>query len=175
MYGIRVLTRGVFATFVLAAGGIMASLDRVNADEGMWLFNDLPLERLESKYGFQPTAEWANHLMKASVRFNSGGSASFISSHGLVLTNHHVGADTLHKISTPENNYYKNGFLANSYEEEIAAPDLELNQLISLEDVTRASPIRRDGHHESRRGGGRPTVHHGADREGIARQDRFAE
>ena len=136
MYGMRVLARGLIATIVLSAGVNMAGVERVNADEGMWLFNDLPRERLESKYGFQPTAEWADHLMKSSVRFNSGGSASFISSHGLVLTNHHVGADTLHKISTPENNYYKNGFLAKSYDEEIPAPDLELNQLISLEDVT---------------------------------------
>jgi hypothetical protein len=70
------------------------------------------------------------------VRFSSGGSASFVSSNGLVLTNHHVAADTLQKLSTPENNYYENGFLARTQEEEIKAPDLELNQLVSIEDVT---------------------------------------
>ncbi len=78
----------------------------------MWLFNDLPADYLQDKHGFTPTADWAEHLMKASVRFNSGGSASFISSTGLVLTNHHVGADTLYKVSTPENNYYRDGFCA---------------------------------------------------------------
>ena len=82
------------------------------ADEGMWLFNDLPAQYLQEKYGFTPTTEWARRLMLSSVRFNSGGSASFVSSKGLVLTNHHVGADTLHKISTPENNYYRDGFYA---------------------------------------------------------------
>lgn len=106
------------------------------ADEGMWLFNDLPKSHLQEKYDFQPTDEWARHVMLASVRFNSGGSASFVSPRGLVLTNHHVGADTLHKLSTPERNYHVDGFLARNLEDEIPAPDLELNQLASIEDVT---------------------------------------
>jgi hypothetical protein len=125
------------AAVVVVFGMGLSGYDvNLSADEGMWLFNDLPADQLEAKYDFRPTADWADHLMKASVRFNSGGSASFISSNGLVLTNHHVGADTLYKISTPENNYYKDGFYARTNEEEIQAPDLELNQLISLEDVT---------------------------------------
>ena len=105
-------------------------------DEGMWLFNDLPKDHLKSQHGFEPTEEWANHLMLSSVRFNSGGSASFVSSNGLVLTTHHVAADTLAKISTAENNYQTNGFLAKSQGEEIKAPDLELNQLVAIRDVT---------------------------------------
>lgn len=106
------------------------------ADEGMWLFNDLPLEQLKANHGFTPTAEWAEHVMLSSVRFNSGGSASFVSSSGLVLTNHHVASDTLQKISTPEHDYVRDGFLAQSTADEIAAPDLELNQLVSIQDVT---------------------------------------
>ena len=108
----------------------------LKADEGMWLYNQLPLQHLKEKYGFEAPEKWRDHLMKASVRFNSGGSGSFISKNGLVLTNHHVGADTLAKLSTPEHDYYKDGFLARSSTEEIKAPDLELNQLISIEDVT---------------------------------------
>ncbi len=108
----------------------------VNADEGMWLFNNLPKAELKAKYKFEPTEDWLNHLMLSSVRFNSGGSASFVSSNGLVLTNHHVASDTLYKISTAENNYNENGFLATTFDKEIAAPDLELNQLVSIEDVT---------------------------------------
>ena len=102
----------------------------------MWLFNDLPREVLQREYGFAPTQDWADHIMLSSVRFSSGGSASFVSSNGLVLTNHHVAADTLHKLSTPEFNYYENGFLAVGLEHELKAPDLELNQLVSIEDVT---------------------------------------
>src|SRR6516162_8783405 len=84
----------------------------VNADEGMWLFNNLPRKQLADRYKFEPTAEWTDHVMKSSVRFNSGGSGSFVSSTGLVLTNHHVGADTLQKISTAGHDYYKEGFRA---------------------------------------------------------------
>ena len=102
----------------------------------MWLFNDLPQARLQSKYQFSPDDAWARHIMLSSVRFNSGGSASFVSSTGLVLTNHHVAADTLHKISTAERNILQDGFLAQSPADEIPAPDLELNQLVSIEDVT---------------------------------------
>ena len=105
-------------------------------DEGMYLFNDLPLELLEKRHGFRPDQAWADHLRLSSVRFNSGGSGSFISSNGLVLTNHHVASDTLHKLSTPERNLIDDGFLASTLEEELKAPDLELNQLVSIENVT---------------------------------------
>lgn len=106
------------------------------ADEGMYLFNELPTELLQRRYQFTPTQQWADDLRLASVRFNSGGSGSFVSSNGLVLTNHHVASDTLQKLSTAERNLIDDGFLARSLEEELKAPDLELNVLISIEDVT---------------------------------------
>jgi hypothetical protein len=105
-------------------------------DEGMWLPNDLPQQLLKDRYNFTPSDEWARHVMLSSIRFSSGGSASFVSSNGLVLTNHHVAAGTLDKLSSPENNYYEDGFLARGLDEELKAPDLELNQLVSIEDVT---------------------------------------
>jgi hypothetical protein len=114
----------------------VASVPKVDADEGMWLFNALPKQQLKSKHQFEPTQAWVDHVMLSSVRFSTGGSASFVSSNGLVLTNHHVASDTLYKLSTPENNYNENGFLAKRLEDEIPATDLELNQLISIEDVT---------------------------------------
>jgi len=108
----------------------------VRGDEGMYLFNDLPRELLAERYGFEPTQEWADHLRLSSVRFNIGGSGSFVSSDGLVLTNHHVASDTLHKLSTPERNLIDDGYLARSLAEELRAPDLELNQLVAMVDVT---------------------------------------
>lgn len=106
------------------------------ADEGMWLFNALPTKQLAERYEFTPTDDWVAHLQMASVRFNNGGSASFVSSDGLVITNHHVAADTLYKLSSEDRNVYADGFLARTREEELPAPDLELNQLVSIEDVT---------------------------------------
>ena len=106
------------------------------ADEGMWLFSAPPLKQLKEKYNFEPSSQWLEHLQKASVRFSSGGSGSFVSASGLVITNHHVGADTLQKISTQEHNYLHDGFYARTQAEEIKSPDLELNVLVSTQDVT---------------------------------------
>lgn len=106
------------------------------ADEGMWLFNRPPRQLLEQRYGFNPTQQWLDHLQKASVRFNSGGSGSFVSPGGLILTNHHVGLDCLAKISTKEHDYVTTGYHAKTPADEVKCVDLELNVLMSIEDVT---------------------------------------
>jgi Peptidase S46 len=106
------------------------------ADEGMWPFNIVPKAEIKKRYGFDVTDAWLAKVQLASVRFNNGGSGSFVSGDGLVLTNHHIAADTLQKISTPEKDYVKEGFYAPTREREAKAPDLELNQLVSIEEVT---------------------------------------
>ena len=106
------------------------------ADEGMWTFNNVPRSEIKRRYNFDVTDEWLRKVQMSSVRFNSGGSGSFVSSDGLVLTNHHVAAETLQKLSTPQRNLLKEGFLARTRTEELKAPDLELNVLMSIEDVT---------------------------------------
>jgi len=105
-------------------------------DEGMWTFDNPPTEQLQEKYGFTATQEWLDHVRLASVRFMDGGSGSFVSPNGLVLTNHHVAMGQLQKLSTAEKNYVAEGFYAATLEEEIKSPDLEVNVLVSMEDVT---------------------------------------
>jgi len=106
------------------------------ADEGMWTFDNVPVQQIQSKYGFTPTKEWLDHLRLSCVRFNDGGSGSFVSPHGLVLTNHHVALDELQKASTKEHDYAHEGFYAATPDQELKSPDLEVNVLVSMEDVT---------------------------------------
>src|SRR5882724_4749620 len=107
-----------------------------HADEGMWLFNQPPRQLLRERHQFDATDAWLEHLQKSSVRFNSGGSGSFVSEDGLLISNHHVGADALQKVSTSQKNYLRDGFYAHTAAEEIKCLDLELNVLQSIEDVT---------------------------------------
>ena len=115
---------------------LMANFSPLLGDEGMWLFNNPPKAHLKAKYNFEPTDAWLNHLQKSSVRFNSGGSGSFVSANGLVMTNHHVAADALQKMGTKDRNYYRDGFHAKTYAEESKCEAMELNVLMSIEDVT---------------------------------------
>ena len=121
---------------LLCLAGILISFP-VLGDEGMWTFDNPPVKQVQEKYGFVITRQWLDHVRLASVRFNDGGSGSFVSSKGLILTNHHVALGQLQKVSTPQKNYVNDGFYARSAAEEMKCPDLELNVLISMEDMTR--------------------------------------
>ena len=118
----------------LAVGFVFAFL--ALADEGMWLFDHFPKEQVQKKYGFTVTDDFLRHLERSSVRFNNGGSGSFVSPHGLLFTNHHVGQDCIQKLSSAEHDYMANGFSSATETDEKACPDLEVNALLSTTDVT---------------------------------------
>src|SRR5215813_2218380 len=116
------------------------------ADEGMWPFNNIPRAEIKKKYGFEVTDEWLKKVQLASVRFNNGGSGSFVSPNGLVLTNYHIVEDIVNEVSTPQKDLAKEGFVARSQADEIKAPSLELNVLMSIEEVTaRVNGAAKDG------------------------------
>jgi hypothetical protein len=109
-----------------------------HADEGMWLFNQVPREKLDQAYGFRPTDAFLDHLRLAAVRFGRGGSASFVSPDGLMFTNHHVGRECIQRLSTPAADYMAQGFWAATAADEKRCPGLEVSVLTRIEDVTAA-------------------------------------
>lgn len=106
------------------------------ADEGMWPINNIPKSEIKRKYKFDVTDAWLKKVQMSAVRFNSGGSGSFVSPNGLVLTNYHIVEDFVGDLSTPQKDYAKDGFVARTRAEEMKIPSLELNVLVSVEDVT---------------------------------------
>jgi hypothetical protein len=106
------------------------------AEEGMWTFDNPPLKQLEEQYQFRTDAAWLEHVRLASVRVGGGGSGSFVSPDGLLLTNHHVGLNQIQKLSGPGKDLVRDGFYAKNRGEEMKCPDLEVRVLISMEDVT---------------------------------------
>src|SRR6476619_2651664 len=96
--------RALICIFLVAAAA--------RADEGMWVLNNLPKDLLKKKYDFDLTDAWRDRAMKASIRFNNGGSGSFVSPDGLAITNHHVGATCVQQLSTGGKDYMKTGFYA---------------------------------------------------------------
>jgi len=124
-----------FAFAVLALGATFPGSSTL-PDEGMWPFDSLPLKQLKEQHNFEPSAEWLDHVRLGSVRFDTGGSGSFVSPNGLVMTNHHVALETIQKVSTPEKDWVEPGFSARLFGEEVPGKDLVLRQLVDVKDVT---------------------------------------
>lgn len=130
------LTSAIPFAFAFVALGATFSGSSTLPDEGMWPFDSLPLKQLKEQYDFEPSSEWLDHVRLGSVRFDTGGSGSFVSPNGLVMTNHHVALETIQKVSTPEKDWVEPGFSARLYGEEVPGKDLVLRQLVDVKDVT---------------------------------------
>jgi len=115
---------------------LTATMGRAMADEGMWTLDHLPLQQMQQRYGFAPDKNWIEHIQHSTVRLAEGCSGSFVSADGLVMTNHHCANTCLSQLSKGGNNYMDAGFGAAKQEDEPKCPDMELNQLDTISDVT---------------------------------------
>src|SRR5467141_2196392 len=127
--------RKLLCALIVAIFSLQALHFSARADEGMWPFNNVPRAEIKKKYGFDVTDAWLKKVQLASVRFNNGGSGSFVSPNGLVLTNYHIVEDFVTEVSTPEKDLAKEGFVASSRAAEIKVPSIELNVLAGIADV----------------------------------------
>ena len=105
-------------------------------DEGMWTFDNFPSKKVKQKYGFAPDGQWLQEAQLASVRLAGGCSGSFVSPEGLVMTNHHCSHSCIEQLSTKEKDFVAQGFYAPALENEVKCPEIELNELIQIGDVT---------------------------------------
>ncbi len=124
------------------------------ADEGMWLFNAFPGDKVKAKYGFEPSQQWLDHVRLSSARAPNG-SSSFVSPDGLIFTNHHIAQECIHNLSTGGKDYMKNGFYAPTKAEEPKCPGVEFVVLQGIEDVTaKVNAAAKPGMSSCRRGQG---------------------
>ena len=153
----------------------VASLAAAKADEGMWLFNYPPRKLLKEKHDFTPTDAWLAHLQRSAVRFNNGGSGSFVSPDGLVMTNHHVGADALQKLSTKERDLMRSSFYARTHAGGAQVPRLGTERADEHRGRDRAGQRRGEGGRRLGRSGETAPGGDEHHREGVFRSDRPAE
>ncbi len=140
----------IFKTSVFLVILVLTNSLFAKPDEGMWTFDNPPVKQLKEKYGFTPTQKWLDHVRLSSVRFMDGGSGSFVSPNGLVMTNHHVAVGQLQKISSEKRNYVQTGFYAVTPDQELKSSDLEVNVLMSMQNVTQRvlAAVKKGMNHE---------------------------
>ena len=126
---------GRLAALIALAAPLLAPA-RAAGDEGMWTFDAFPAEKVQRAYGFAPKPAWLDHMRLSSARLALGCSGSFVSEQGLVMTNHHCAHPCIEQLSTAGKDLVKEGFLARTAADERRCPDLQVDQLVSISDVT---------------------------------------
>ena len=121
---------------ILALGWVLWGAFVAQAEEGMWTFNAFPVKAVEKAHGFKADAKWLEHVQLSSVRLAGGCSGSFISSEGLVMTNHHCAHSCIEQLSSAKKDYVASGFFAKTAADEVRCPEIEVNQLTDISDVT---------------------------------------
>ena len=122
---------------------LVSLVNLAHADEGMWTLYNLPnavyeqmkLENCELPYG--ALYEGDDAVKNCVVLFGGFCSGVVVSPDGLVFTNHHCGFEAIRSHSTVEHDYMLNGFVSNSYEEELPNKNLFVSFMVEQKDVTK--------------------------------------
>ena len=105
------------------------------ADEGMWTFDNFPAATVEKAYGATVSPAWLDHVRLSTIRL-ANCTASFVSSEGLILTNHHCVESCLAELSSKDGSLIERGFMAASRSEEKRCATQLADVLVGIEDVT---------------------------------------
>lgn len=108
----------------------------LKSDEGMWTFDQIPNDQIQQQYGISLDQSTLDHIRLSCLRLSSGGSASFVSPQGLIMTNHHVSFKTILDLSSEQNDFIADGFYAPTLADELSCPNLYADQLCAISDVT---------------------------------------
>ncbi|WP_228242867.1 S46 family peptidase [Porphyrobacter sp. GA68] len=106
------------------------------AEEGMWTFDNFPAAQVRDQYGWAPDQAWLDRVQAAAVRLTGGCSASFVSSQGLILTNHHCVASCIFENATQDNDLLTNGFIAAGLTDEKKCAGQQAEVVTQITDVT---------------------------------------
>ena len=104
------------------------------ADEGLWPYNQFPTATVKQKHGFEVTDAFLDHLRLSSVKIG-GGSGSFVSPTGLLLTNRQIAGACLAALSGPRHDYFRDGFQAADAAAELRCTGLDASVLMKIDDV----------------------------------------
>src|SRR3989442_145828 len=108
-----IFRRLFFLTLAVAGSGSgFAAASGPQTDSGMWPVDSLPSALLRHEYGFAPDSSWLDHVRKATVRFDNGGTGAIVSPDGLLLTNQHVVRAAIEKLNQESRDYVRDGFHA---------------------------------------------------------------
>jgi hypothetical protein len=121
--------------FGFLALSFLINVPHSRADEGMWTFDNPPLKMWKERYNFEPSPAWLEKVRLSSPKIG-GGSGVFVSTDGLLATNHHVAASIITKLSTKDRDLMKTGFYAKTRAEELRAQDADVTVLLAYENVT---------------------------------------
>jgi len=132
----QIFWRFILPLLVIVSQLLVLSLNAAHADEGMWTLNGFPTDKVQKAYGFSATQAWLDHVRLSSARLAGGCSGSFVSENGLVMTNHHCAHSCIEQLSKSGKDFVAAGFYAKTEADEVRCPEIEVNRLVDISDVT---------------------------------------